>query len=135
MGLAHQQPTQTGPLHFASQKRCRAHYVLKLAHEGHDQFSCFHDSTRVSFPAIHRCKGVRVGESISCSSRLLHSRHIAWPALPCSHPQGQLTCTTLAVRISFTVLPRSGAGPALLNAAAGEEQDQLSCSHDPMVSS
>lgn len=38
------------------------------------------------------------------------------PAVPSSHPCGQLTY----IRVTSTVMPREGAGPALLNDAADE---------------
>lgn len=47
-------------------------------------------------------------------------------------PSGASSPAKLATRASCTLLPRWGAGPTLLSAAAGEEQRQLSCPHDPI---
>ena len=67
----------------------------------------------------------------------LHYRQGAGPAVPCSCPQAWLSRTLRpsspvpTLPGSSTVLPRQGAAPALLSAAAGEGQGQLFSSHDP----
>lgn len=65
------------------------------ASEGHNQFSCSHDSTRVSFPAIHRSKGVRLGKSFSCSLRLLQADTL----------HGKLSHAHPPPRVSLLALP------------------------------
>ena len=60
-----------------------------------------------------------MGKDVSLSPMQTHGRQVVVPALPSSLPW----LTHFSIRVSSTVLPRSGTEPALLSVAAGEGSD------------
>lgn len=73
------------------------------------QFSQSHDH-RASFPVWYRWQGAGVGKALP--DKLLESSLMFIPS--------ELADLHLATRVSFTVVPKPGKGPALLSAAGGE---------------
>lgn len=117
-------PTHLQPLHPGWPRR-RPTVLSAAAGKGQGQLSYSYD-LGASSPACLRRQGA------SGHLSLIHDK--AWqtrggacspmlalrPACPRLNHQDQLYC-----------VPRAGAGPALPNAAEGEEQGQVSCLHDP----
>lgn len=124
---AHLHPHHQSQLFYAANVRFGPAFPSAAAYQGQGQLSHSYDLKGRYFGVARR--------SISPLFTPLHDKQGVGPALPHSHPWGQLTTTIPAMRVSSSVIPRYDTGPTLLSAASTKEQGHL-CTllghrHDP----
>lgn len=113
-----------------SKRSTRSALLSVGAGEKHGEFSQAPRTQEASFPACHRCQGMREGKraSLALTSALLYSQQRGRDHSPVlAHLQPPHKGPGL-------LLSMPGTGFVLLSAKEGERQGQLICSHGPTPS-